>query len=261
MDFSPSIFTSVIDGYLPEPQSSLLNGIIFGVDLKTTKSFYQQLKIVGLLHLVVLSGSNITLIGAVVGNITAYFSKRVSILITVLTIVSFVIFVGPQAPIVRAGIMGILTYVAILTGRKNVALYSLILSAIFIGIAFPKWLTSISMQLSYGATLGLILFGRRDIRNPVLGELRTSLAAQIFTTPLIFMCFKQISFISPIANILVAPIISPLMIFGFLTAFLGKINYLAGLLPAYVCYGLLTYMVWVIELLSRLPFAFYQLGN
>lgn len=130
MEFSPSIFTSVIDSYLPEPQSSLLNGIIFGVDLKTTKSFYQQLKIVGLLHLVVLSGSNITLIGAVVGNLTAYFSKRVSILITVLTIVSFVIFVGPQAPIVRAGIMGVLTYVAILTGRKNVALYSLILSAI-----------------------------------------------------------------------------------------------------------------------------------
>lgn len=261
MEFSPSIFTSVIDSYLPEPQASLLNGIIFGVDLKTTKSFYQQLKIVGLLHLVVLSGSNITLIGAVVGNLTAYFSKRISILITVLTIISFVMFVGPQAPIVRAGIMGILTYVAILTGRRNIALYSLILSAIFIGVVFPKWLASISMQLSYGATLGLILFGRKDVRNPVYGELRTSLAAQIFTTPLIFICFKQISFISPFANILVAPIISPLMIFGFLTAFLGKINYLAGLLPAYICYGLLTYMVWVIELLSKLPFAFYQLGN
>jgi competence protein ComEC len=261
MDISPAIFTSIISKYLPEPQSSLLNGIVFGVDLKTTKSFYQQLKIVGLLHLVVLSGSNITLIGTVVGGLTSYFSKRLSILITVLTIISFVIFVGPKAPIVRAGIMGVLTYVAILTGRKNVVIYSLILSAIFIGLVFPEWLTSISMQLSYGATLGLILFGKKDFKNPILGELRTSLAAQFFTAPLIFIYLKQISFISPLANLLVAPVISPLMIFGFLTAFLGKIHYLAGLLPAYICYGLLTYMVWIIETLSKVPFAFYQFGK
>lgn len=261
MEFSTTIFTSVIDSYLPEPQSSLLNGIIFGVDLKTTKSFYQQLKVVGLLHLVVLSGSNITLIGAVVGNLTAFFSKRASILITVLTIILFIMFVGPKAPIVRAGIMGVLTYVAIMMGRKNIVLYSLILSIIFIGIVFPDWLTSVSLQLSYGATIGLILFGKKNTRNPIAGELRTSLAAQVFTTPLIFIYFKQISFISPLANILVAPIITPIMIFGFLTAFLGKINYLAGLLPAYVCHGLLTYMVWIIEKLSELPFAFYQFGK
>ena len=36
----PSIFTSVINSYLPEPEASLLNGMIFGVSLKTTKEFY-----------------------------------------------------------------------------------------------------------------------------------------------------------------------------------------------------------------------------
>lgn len=261
MEISPAIFTSVIDKYLPEPQSSLLNGIVFGIDLKTSKSFYQQLKVVGLLHLVVLSGSNITLIGTVVGYLTSHFSKRLSILITVLTIISFVLFVGPKAPIVRAGIMGVLTYVAIMTGRKNIAIYSLILSVIFIGIVFPQWLTSISMQLSYGATLGLIIFGKKHFKNPLLGELWISLSAQFFTTPLIFIYFKQISLISPLANLLVAPIITPLMIFGFLTAFLGKIHYLIGLLPAYICYGLLTYMIWIIESLSKFPFAFYQFGK
>jgi hypothetical protein len=48
-----SIFTSVINSYLPEPHASLLNGILFGVSLKASKTFFEQLKIVGLLHIVV----------------------------------------------------------------------------------------------------------------------------------------------------------------------------------------------------------------
>ena len=41
---NPSVFTSLINSYLPEPHSSLLNGIIFGIDIKTSKLFYEQLK-------------------------------------------------------------------------------------------------------------------------------------------------------------------------------------------------------------------------
>jgi len=255
---SPSFFTSVINHYLPEPQSSLLNGIIFGVNLHTTKLLYQQLKIVGLLHIVVLSGMNITILATIVGSLTSFFSKRISILITILTIFLFILFVGPQAPIVRAGFMGILTFVSFLTGRKNYVLYSLFLSLVFISLVFPKWLTSVSLFLSYGATIGIILFGPKSKDTEIIKEFKTTIAAQIFTAPIIFIYFKQISLIAPISNILVAPIISPLMIFGLLTAILGKINYFLGLIPAYICYGLLTYIVWVVETLSKLPFVFIQ---
>lgn len=253
----PSIFTSVINSYLPEPEASLLNGMIFGVSLKTTKEFYQQLKIVGLLHLVVLSGMNITLLAAMISSITKYFSKVISTVITILTIILFVIFVGPQAPIIRAAFMGILTHVAIITGRKNFVLYALFLSLIFIIIFWPSWLKTISLQLSYGATFGIILFGQTKSDNFVWKNLRLTLAAQIFTVPIIFIYFKQISLISPLANLLVSEMIAPLMIFGFLTAFLGKISYFLGLIPSYICYGLLTYMVWVINTLAKIPFAYF----
>jgi competence protein ComEC len=253
----PSIFTSVINSYLPEPEASLLNGMIFGVSLKTTKEFYQQLKIVGLLHLVVLSGMNITLLAAMISSITKYLSKVISTVITILTIILFVIFVGPQAPIIRAAFMGILTHVAIITGRKNFVLYALFLSLIFIIIFWPSWLKTISLQLSYGATFGIILFGQTRSDNFVWKNLRLTLAAQIFTVPIIFIYFKQISLISPLANLLVSEMIAPLMIFGFLTAFLGKIGYFLGLIPSYICYGLLTYMVWVINMLVKIPFAYF----
>lgn len=264
--FSPSIFTSVINSYLPEPHASLLNGIIFGVNLKTDKIFFDQLKIVGLLHIVVLSGMNITLLSNIIGSMTSFFSKRISILITILTIILFIIFVGPQAPIIRAGIMGILTLVSIIYGRKSYALYSLLISIVVIAIVWPKWLSSISLHLSYGATLGMILFARNKSReknsSPLIKEIknefRISLAAQIFTAPLIFWHFKQVSLISPVSNILTSFIIMPLMIFGFLTAILGKIHFLLGIIPAYVCYGLLSYMVFIIDSLSKIPFALLQ---
>lgn len=263
---TPSTFTNVINSYLPEPQASLLNGIIFGVNLKTTKEFYQQLKIVGLLHLVVLSGINITLLSAMISSSTKFLSKQLSTLITILTIILFVIFVGPQAPIIRAAFMGLLTHVAIITGRKNYTLYALFLSLIFILIFWPSWLTTISLQLSYAATLGIILFGQGkgfSRKTPtfiinVIENLRLTLAAQVFTVPIIFFYFKQISLISPLANLLVAETIPALMIFGFLTAILGKISYFLGYIPSLISYGILSYLVWVIETLAKIPYIFLE---
>lgn len=265
---NPSIFTSIIDSYLPEPHASLLNGILFGIDIKTTKEFYQQLKIVGLLHIVVLSGTNITILSTIISFFTQNFSKHISNLITIFVIILFILFVGFEAPIVRAGFMGILTVVSFSLGRKNWALYSLILSAVFISIFWPKWLKTISFQLSYAATLGIILFGYVKVYQPknhwerlkldLKKNLKPSLSAQLFTAPIIFIYFKQISLISPLSNLLVVPFIPSLMILGFLTAILGKIHFFFGLPFAYLCYGILEYMIFVINFLSDFPFVFIQ---
>ncbi len=264
----PTVFTEVINSYLPETHAALLNGIIFGVKSKTDKVFYDQLKTVGLIHIVVLSGMNITLLSTLITKITSFLSKKISIIISILSIILFIIFVGPAAPIIRAGCMGILTLIAVLFGRKTITLYSLLLSAIFIAIFWPQWPKTISFQLSYAATFGLIIFTKpisKDdkknntkisrIKNYLSDELYTSLAAQVFTVPLIFIFFRQISFISPLANILVSWLIAPLMIFGFLTAFLGSIHYYLGLIPSYICYIILSYIIFIVKLLAEIPFA------
>lgn len=265
---TPEIFTSIINSYLPEPEAGLLNGIIFGISLKTSKVFYEQIKAVGLLHLVVLSGMNITIISSMIAAGTDFLGRRWSTLITILVIIFFIIFVGPQAPVIRAGFMGVLTLVAILYGRADIALYLLALSAIFIGIFWPKWLSTISFQLSYGATLGIILFGQVKMKHTknwkdklkyeVWKELKVTLAAQIFTVPIIFLYFRQLSVIAPLSNLLVSIFIGPLMVLGFFTAILGKINYFFGLIPALLSYGILTYIVFVVETLAKLPFVFFQ---
>src|SRR3989338_2469740 len=78
---SVGFFTSVINGYLPEPHASLLNGMVFGTSVKTTKLLYEQLKTVGLLHIVTLSGMNLFLLAEIIESSTRYFSKLVSCLI------------------------------------------------------------------------------------------------------------------------------------------------------------------------------------
>jgi len=272
MEITPSIFTDVINSYLPEPEASLLNGILFGISLKTSKIFFEQLRTVGLLHLVVLSGANISLLAGMVGQTARYVGKKTNILITVIVVVLFIVFVGCQAPVVRAGFMAVFTYVAIVFGKKRLMTVSLILSLLFIAVFWPQWLTSLSLLLSYGATLGIILFHRETVFRKnrsrsrlanfvgetlagAKNEFRLSLSAQVFTAPIIFIAFRQISFISPVANVLVAWLVAPLMVFGFLAAIIGRISPVLGWLPAIICYGLLTYMVWIVRLLAGLPFA------
>lgn len=260
-----SIFTSVINSYLPEPHASLLNGMLFGIPLKGYKIFNQQLKTVGLIHIVVLSGSNITLLTAIITQLTIRFGRKISIFLSIGTIIAFIQFVGPQPPIVRAGCMGVLSLLAILYGRKTITVWLMLLSALFIWIFWPQWITGISFQLSYAATLGLVLFSRKldglikkndnNLGAYIKDELKTSLSAQIFTVPLIFFYFREISFISPVSNVLIAWTIAPIMVFGLLTAVLGNIHTLLGLIPSYICYTLLSYIIFIVETLSKIPFA------
>ena len=266
----PSIFTSVITSYLPEPHASLMGGILFGVDLKTSQNFYYAIKVTGLLHIVVLSGINITLLGALVGIFTKSLGRKLSATITIFTIVIFVMFVGPDPPITRAAIMGVLTLIAVVFERKTLALYSLFLSGLFIAIFKFEWIETVSFQLSFGATLGIMLFGnvpKREVRGLIASsiyyleqELRPTLAAQIFTTPIIFWYFREISLVAPVANIVVSFAIPPLMVFGLLTAMLGKIHFVLGLIPAYISYGLLHYIITSIYAMAGLPYIFFDLN-
>lgn len=269
--FNNNIFTNVINSYFYEPHSSLLNGILFGKTVKTSSDLYYQLKITGLLHIVVASGTNLTIFSGIIANFTHFFSKRMAILINIIFIIFYIYLVGIQAPIIRASFMAIITLVALLIGRKTYILYLLFISllpVLFLHLFYPKQITTLSTLLSYGATLGLILFGRtknfqpknywEKIKIGLLKELKPTLAAQIFTAPIIFFYFKQISLISPLTNVLVAPLIPPLMVAGFLTAIFGKVHYFFGLPFSFICQMLLDYMLFIINSFSQIPYGFIQ---
>lgn len=269
--------TNLINSYLPEPHASLLMGIVLGKKLEVTASFYQKLKDVGLIHIVVLSGMNITLLSSLVISTTVEFiGRRYATILTIVIIILFILFVGIEPPLMRASIMGILSLIGLLYGRKTLALYTLFLSGCLMIIIWPDWLTSISFQLSFAATLGIILLGTNDpsqvpdkktkanskqieiivkLKKYLTDELRVTLSAQVFTVPLIFFYFRQLSFVAPLANILISFIIAPLMVLGLITIAVGAFWSTGGFIISWFCYVLLEYLIQVIEHLSTIPYA------
>ncbi|MBP9797833.1 ComEC/Rec2 family competence protein [Candidatus Woesebacteria bacterium] len=266
--------TEAVNFYLPQPHASLMNGILYGEQLSKNTPFYEQVHKVGLLHIVVISGTNITLLGGLIHALTLkIFGRILSLVMTLIAICAFVLLVGADPPITRAAIMGCIALLGKLSGRKTYTLYTLFLSGVVVAIFKWEWMSSVSFHLSFFATLGIILCARKPsgevpsktepksrftaIKEYISSDLYTSLSAQIFTVPIIFWKFNEISLIAPFSNIAVSFIIGPLMVIGAFTSILGSIHPLLGKPFAYISFGLLHYMVSLIRYLSDIPYIFF----
>jgi len=257
-------FIAVINSLLPEPQASLLNGIIFGVRAQMPYTLYQDLVATGLLHVIALSGTNISILIDLVAKVTLFLGRKISVILTVFIIVAFVMMVGPSPSVVRAAIMGAITLIAVYLGRKTWSILSLFLASGMMLFIRPEWIGEISFQLSFLATLGIIL-GNDMVKSKYLKSnwdkilyalkvnLALTLSAQLFTFPIILLNFGRISLISPISNLLVGWVIQPIMILGLATAILGWVWVPLGFIPAWIVWVPLTYFLSVVEILGNFP--------
>lgn len=256
----------VIKQYLPEPHASVLNGITWGLPLKKSLQVYDVFMRAGLLHLVVASGANIAILSGTILFFFQRFGKYISLLILTLVIGIYVYIVGFEAPIIRASIMSIFTFVSLMFGRRTISLYVLIFTAICIGVILPNMITSVSFLLSFSASFGILLFGqsihaekKRTVISEFIAELRPSLAASLFTAPIIWWHFKQISCIAPISNVLVSFMIAPVMLIGMMLTIFGYIFPFVAKLIQLIAYGMVEYIMIVAEIASRIPFGFIEL--
>lgn len=269
IDFTVFGLTHVLQKLLPDPHAGLLAGLLFGTKTALAPALYDQLVTTGTIHIIALSGMNITiLMDLVAGSINVFVSKRIAGLLTISIIVWFVYFVGPSATIIRAAIMGSLTLIAFLFGRQYWALLSLTIAVGIMVLLNPSWIRDISFQLSVLATLGIILFGSSSVHTAknfhgilpsfyffVQQNFRLTLAAQVFTIPLILFQFHRISLIAPIANVAIGWVIAPVTILGWMASILGVLWLPLGFFPAWMSWVLLEYLVWTVQILSRVPFA------
>jgi competence protein ComEC len=307
---SLSDVTFVVNQLLPEPHAGLLNGILFGTKAQLTPELKNALIRTGTLHIVALSGMNITIIANLVAStLLRLFSRRITSLLTILIIMGFVWFVGSSPSVIRAALMGCLSLLSTVFGKQKGAFWLLICAAAIMLISNVSYLFNLSFQLSFGATLGIILFGsnktssqnlhsvipnpdvhrdklredswgmpdsaetsseilrfaQNDRRRPfslvcflwnlIRDDLKTTLAAQIFTTPLLIYTFHRLSLLSPVANLLIGWIIQPITVVGFLMCVCGLFWYPLAYVPAWIAWLLLQFVVGVIYVISAVPFA------
>jgi len=255
--------TTILGRMLPEPQAGFLSGILFGTRSTMTKELIDAFVITGTIHIVALSGQNLSIFtGTFASWMTSFVSRRIASLLTLFMLVWFLWFVGLSPSLVRAVIMGNLTLFAVIFGKRNWSLFSLVLAVSIMLLLNPLWIGDLGFQLSVLATLGIILFGqKRIVKEPwklwhiIRDDLRITLAAQLFTTPLIFFHFHRLSLIAPLTNVLIGWTMPFLMGLGWIAAIAGYIWQPLGLLPAWAAWVLLTYVIRVVEITATIPWA------
>jgi len=243
---------------LPQPSSSLLLGIVFGIKESMPKDFADNLRASGVLHVVAASGMNVSMIGAFSSSIFAFFLRRqIAILASILVIIFYAILSGLEPSIIRASIMGILVYTSQILGRQSFGAYALFLAGFIMLYLNPLLIFDVGFQLSFFATFGLLYLrpifesakiAQKFIKRSIIGEeISTTIVAQLATFPIILSNFGIYSIWSIAANALVLWTILPLMILGGFAAIVGIIVEPIGKAILYLSIPLLFYFQKMVE--------------
>ncbi len=209
---------------LPSEPASLLTGIVWGNQGQFSQKFYQDMKASGLLHVVVASGANVMSLVNLLKKGRFFWGRRLSMLVALPIVVFYGFIVGNDPPIVRAVLMSSLVLFSSLFGRQIKPLRSLFLAAAIMMVFDPLLFTNISFQLSFGASLGILLFSKKLEKIFRWSDLATTLAAQVITVPTLTLYFGQLSPLSFLSNAFLLWLIEPLMIWGLFLTFLGLIS-------------------------------------
>ncbi len=257
-------FLGNVNTLIPEPHASLLGGLVVGAKHSLGKNLLDDFRRVGVIHIVVLSGYNITIIAYFIERLFSRLRKNLRLILASTGIILFAVMVGASATVIRATIMALLVILARATGRRYDITRALLLAGFLMVLQNPKILVfDSSFQLSFMSTLALIYvspliekyftfvtekFGLRSV-------VVATLATQIFVLPMLLYKMGELSLVALPVNLLILFAIPSTMLFGFLTGIVGFLSTVLAFPFAFIAYALLDYELRVVEFFSHLPFA------
>lgn len=252
---------------IPSPEAELLGGILLGTKRSLGTELEENFRRVGLIHIVVLSGYNVSIIAEAILRFFSFLPKMFATSMGVISILIFAIMVGSGATVIRATIMALLALYARTTGRTYVVNRALFVAGFFMIMHNPMILFyDPSFQLSFLATLGLINLGEvikkflkfipekfqfRDISS-------ATLSTQITVLPLLVKMTGELSVVAPIVNIITLQVIPVTMLLGFLAGIVSYISETAGIIAAIVPYLFLKYILVIVNFFADLSFAVWK---
>ncbi len=258
-------FLASIETILPEPHAGFASGLLLGEKHALGESLEDTFRTVGIIHIIVLSGYNLTIVAESIMRLLSFvLSPRVRAIVGACSIGVFAIMVGLSATVVRASIMALLVLLARAAGKTYIAVRALALAGMGMVIWNPYVLAyDPGFQLSFLATLGLIfgapLVGRMLSSVPTRLQIReyitSTIATQLFVAPLLLYSVGSLSLISIVANVLVLIAVPFAMLAIFIAGALGMFLGDGAMVVSFPAYVVLSYMLAVAETLARIPFA------
>lgn len=241
---------------IPEPEASLLLGLLVGDASGLGEDVDRGMRRAGLTHILVLSGFNVSILVIALFVCASMLPLSLRALVVLLCVSLLVVASGGDPPAVRAGVMGVLGVLGLLLGREREALHLTLVTLLLMLVVEPLLILNISFQLSACATLGVITLGPHILRTlpklPLRDVLATTLAAIVGVLPLSVVSFHQVSLVAPLSNLVVLPLVPLGMALGGAGILVGLVAPSFGALIAYpVLHMVLSVGVWF----GSLPFA------
>jgi competence protein ComEC len=193
-----------------------------------------------------------------------FFAPKLRAVIGIGAIICFALLVGLSATVVRASIMAGLLLVAQSIGRTYNILRALLLAgAVMIFLNPYLLLYDIGFQLSFMATLGLVLiaptFEALIAKSPAKIHLKeyliATIATQIAVLPLLLFYMGEVSLVAIIVNMLVLPMVPFAMLFTFATGVIALLSTTLAIPVAFLAHLTLSYILFMATWFAKLPFA------
>jgi competence protein ComEC len=245
---------------------TVLEGIVLGDDNALPDSLKQDFRASGLYHLLAVSGENVVLVAGCVLILAwlAGIQRWIGELGALAAIGAYVLAVGPQPSVIRAGVAGSLASLAWLTGRLRDAWYVLLVAAIVLLGWNPYLVYDPGFELSFAAVVAIFTLAPRISRRlegyPVPARLRmviaVSTACGIVTAPILWLQFGALPLLSVPANALAEPAMPLLLGLAFATAGLDAVSPSAAAILAWLNGWLATYIAFCAHAVGSVPFAY-----
>jgi competence protein ComEC len=215
---------------MPEPMSGFGLGLLVGVRALIDKPLQDTLSLVGLSHLVAVSGYNLTIIVQAVRRLLGVLSLFAMTALSLWLIFGFMLVAGFSASIVRAAMVAGLGMFISYYGYEGRPMTLIALPAFITVAVNPDYLLNdLGWQLSFLAFYGIMVLGplveQRWVHKPnaVKSLFIEAMAAHIMTLPLIMWRFDQLSVVAPLSNMVVVPLVPLAMLLSFLSSIVGTV--------------------------------------
>lgn len=260
-------FGAGIQTAIPDPMASFAMGILIGQRATLPDNTKDDLKRVGLTHIIAVSGYNLTIILQASKQILSKRSKRIATILSFALMGVFLLLAGSCASIVRAAIVSMLSITAGYYGRTFKPVLLITFAAVITALAKPFYVWSdLSWYLSFLAFFGVMMVApmfaerlRPSVREvTIVMVLLESLAAEIVTLPFMLYMFGQMSLVNLLSNVLITTLVPLAMLLSAIAGLGGMLVSGAVGWVAWPATYLLTYMLDTAHVLAHLPNIFLQ---
>lgn len=250
-------FAGRIEKLIPTPESNLGLSYLLGMKSGLPDDLSENLRLVGLVHIVVASGAHLSILVEIARKIFGKLSRFSGLLGSILFILFFMTLVGFTPSILRAGVMSILTILTWYVGRKIAPWRIILIVASFTLILNPMFLINLGWLLSFASYAGIMILSPRitkffyGTKKPCFfgSTIITTISATLMTLPITLYYYGMISLISLAANLLILPTLSYAMGLVFLT---GVVSGIPGIeaTVSFIAIKLLDFHIFIVNLFA-----------